>query len=72
MVLADLQPVSSIEAGMVLADLQPVAPDSLEKITEGDNEGIFFDSGQADVSMAQLHSLVTHFGHQHSLRLGLN
>lgn len=52
-----------------LFDLQPVAPDPLQEVTEARNKSVLFNTGDADLSVAQLHGLPTHLLHQHTLGL---
>lgn len=52
-----------------LFNLQPVAPDPLQQVTETCNQGVFLNTGNADFSVAQLHSLTPHLLYQHTFSL---
>lgn len=52
-----------------LFDLQPVAPDSLQQVTQTRYQGVLLHTGDADLAVAQLHSLPAHLLHEHALGL---
>lgn len=52
-----------------LFNLQPVAPDPLQQVTETRDQSVLFHTGDADLSVAQLHRFPTHLLHQHTLSL---
>lgn len=52
-----------------LLNLQPVAPDSLQQVTETGDECVLLHTGDADLTVTELHRFPAHLLHQHALCL---